>query len=168
MSVVYPYVDLVPEDDVIGALEAQQKELAMLLRPLSEEKAGHRYAEGKWSIREVVGHITDTERVFAYRLLTFARGGDQPQPGFDEKMFAANGGYDAQPFGDLLDGFDAVRTSSLFLLRQLPPEAWDRGGVANNKPIDVRTLARMMAGHARHHTKILRERYFGERTSGPQ
>ena len=159
MSVVYPYVDLVPEENVIGVLEAQQKELNDLLRPLPPEKGGHRYAEGKWSIRQVVGHLTDGERVFSYRLMTFARGGDEPQPGFDENVFVENAGFDAQPLGDLLDAFDAVRESTILLLRQLPPEAWSRSGVANDKPVDVRTLSKVMAGHARHHTKILRERY---------
>ena len=159
MSVVYPYLDLVPEEDVIGVFEAQQKELNAMLRPLAPEKGGHRYAEGKWSIRQVVGHITDAERVFAYRLLTFARGGDQPLPGFEENVFVDNADFDAQTLPALLDGFDAVRTSTLLLLRQLPAEAWSRSGIANNKPIDVRTLAKVMAGHARHHTRILRERY---------
>ena len=159
MSVVYPYAHLVPEDDVVGVLEAQQKELDDLLRPLGPEKAGHRYGEGKWSIRQVVGHVTDAERVFAYRLMTFARGGDEPLPGFDENVFVENAAFDAQPLGALLDAFDATRQSTLHLLRQLPAEAWTRGGIANNKPVDVRTLARVLAGHARHHTKILRERY---------
>ncbi len=159
MSVVYPYVGLVPEDDVIAVLEAHRKEFSDLLRPLSGEKAGYRYAEGKWSIREVVGHVTDAERVFAYRLMTFARGDEHPQPGFDENVFVANAGFDAVPLGKLLDAFDAVRASTLHLLRQMPAEGWTRSGVANGKPVDVRTLAKVMAGHSRHHTKILRERY---------
>ena len=159
MSVVYPYVDLVPEEDVIAVLEGHRKEFSDLLRALPPEMGGHRYAEGKWSIRQVVGHVTDGERVFAYRLMTFARGGDAPQPGFDENVFVENAGFDAQPLSDLLDAFDAVRESTILLLRQLPPEAWARSGVANNKPVDVRTLAKVMAGHARHHTKLLRERY---------
>src|SRR5215467_6874738 len=118
MSIVYPYVNLVPEEDVIGILEAQQKELNDLLRPLAPEKGGHRYAEGKWSIRQVVGHMTDAERVFAYRLMTFARGDNQHSlPGFDENTFVENADFDTQTLEALLDGFDAVRKSTLLLLR---------------------------------------------------
>jgi DinB superfamily len=153
------YTKLVPAGDVVETLARQSDEMLALLRPLSEEKAGHRYAPGKWSIKDLVGHVTDTERVFGYRALAIARGDQGSLPGFDENVYAEMARFDRLPFTDLLSGFDVVRQSSLTLLRQLDAEAWGRVGTANGHATSVRAMAFIMAGHARHHENILRERY---------
>lgn len=153
------YVDLVPDGDVIHALEQGRKDTNKLLGKLSETKAAHRYAPGKWSIKGVVGHIADAERVFTYRALWFARADASPLPGWDENAWAQESDFDAQTLKALLQGYDAVRDATLALLRSLPEPTWTRRGTANNNPVTVRALAWITAGHERHHLKILRERY---------
>ena len=153
------YIELVPEEDLLGAIETQTRETAALLAGVGEEKAAFRYAPDKWSIKQLVGHVTDAERVFAFRLLAFARGEQSPLPGFDENVYVENAGFDARPFAELLDAFAATRRATLLLLRGLPPEAWTRSGTANEKPISVRAVAYTLLGHELHHVKVLRERY---------
>ncbi len=153
------YVALVPDGDVLVTLQRQARETRALLGPLDAARAGHRYAPGKWSVREVLGHVTDTERVFAYRTLSFARGAETELPGFDENAFAQAADFERVALSDLLDDFDAVRAASLALLRRLDASAWQRQGVANGKSISVRALAWLMAGHELHHRSVLRERY---------
>jgi uncharacterized damage-inducible protein DinB len=153
------YIDLVPEDDVVGTLEAQGREIAALLAPLGEEKASFRYAPDKWSVKQVVGHISDAERVFAYRLLSIARGETQSLPGFDEKEYMQHANFDQRPFAELLDDFDATRRATLTLLRGLADDAWTRSGTANATQISVRAIAYTLVGHARHHLGVLRSRY---------
>jgi uncharacterized damage-inducible protein DinB len=153
------YVDLVPDGDVIAALEQGRKDTRNLLGKLSEAKAAYRYAPDKWTIKTVLGHIADAERVFAYRALWFARGAAAPLPGWDENDWARESNFDAQTLEDLLQGYDAVRDATLALLRSLTEPTWTRRGTANNHPVTVRALAWITAGHERHHLKILRERY---------
>jgi uncharacterized damage-inducible protein DinB len=140
-------------------LEDQGRETQQLLAGVSDAKALHRYAPGKWSVKEVVGHVTDTERVFCYRALRFARADDKPLQGFDENAWVPAGRFDARSLEDLAGELDAVRRATIALLRGLDTEALARRGTANNNPISVRALAWIIAGHERHHVGILHERY---------
>ena len=153
------YVSLVPEGDVIATLEGQCGSTAALLRSIPEERAGHRYAEGKWSIRELVGHVIDAERIFSYRLLRIARGDQTPLAGFDQEPYVALGAFDARTLAGIVDEFEAVRRATLLLLQSLTPDAWDRSGTASDNPVSVRALACIMAGHELAHLAVLRERY---------
>ena len=153
------YISLVPDGDVLGSLEQQEKETAKLLGGIPEAKGGHRYAPDKWSIKGVVGHVIDSERVFSYRLLSIGRGDATPLPGFDEKMWAKGANFDDRTLKDLVGEYRMVRDATLALLRSLPAEAWTRRGTANTFPVTVRGLAWIIAGHERHHLKVLRERY---------
>ncbi len=153
------YVDLVPDGDVIETLEQGRQETRKLLGKLSETQAAHRYAPGKWSIKGVLGHIADAERVFTYRALWFARGAADPLPGWDENAWARESGFDAQTLKDLMSNYGAVRDATLALVRALPEAVWSRTGTANAKPVSVRALIWVTAGHEIHHLKILRERY---------
>jgi len=153
------YIDLVPEEAVVAALEAQGREIAALLSPLGEEKASFRYAPEKWSVKQVLGHVTDAERIFDYRLLSIARGETKSLPGFDENDYMRGANFDQRSFADLLDDFDATRRATLTLLRGLADEAWTRSGTANENKTSVRAIAYMVAGHARHHLGVLRSRY---------
>ena len=154
------YISLVPDGPIVEMLERQCEETLSLLRSLPADKAGHAYAPGKWTVAELVGHVADSERVFAYRALCFGRGETQPQPGFDEKIYAASvPGRAGLPFSAVIDDYAAVRNATLSLLRSFTPEAWERRGIANEKEISVRAQAWVIAGHERHHLKVLRERY---------
>jgi uncharacterized damage-inducible protein DinB len=153
------YVSLVPDGDVLQALEQGRNQTTQLLGKLSEAKAAHRYAPEKWTIKGVLGHIADAERVFAYRALWFARGDASPLPGWDEDAWARLSAFDAHSLKDLLAGYDAQRSATLALFRSLPAAAWQRRGIANDNPVTVRALAWIAAGHERHHLEILRERY---------
>jgi uncharacterized damage-inducible protein DinB len=155
------YVARVPEENVIEAMEAQTRETAALLASIDEAKAGHRYAEGKWSIKQLVGHIADGERVFAYRALCIARGDTNSLPGFDETTYAAHANFDARPFREIADDFAVARAATLSMLRGFDDEAWQRMGTANEVAVSVRALAYMLLGHERHHVNVLRERYLG-------
>jgi uncharacterized damage-inducible protein DinB len=155
------YIERVPEGDIVATLEAQMEETLALLRTISEERAGYAYAAGKWTVREVVGHVADTERVLAYRALRIGRGDDTPLPGFDENAYVRKAGFDGRTLGDLLAELDAVRSATLTLVRGLPSEAWTRRGTAAGAPYTVRGLIFMIAGHELHHRAILEERYLG-------
>lgn len=151
------YIRLVPEGNIIDILLAQEKQMTELLASLSESQGAYRYAEGKWTLKEVVGHIADGERVMTYRLLRFARGDQTPLPGFDQDVFMP-------PFGSwttaqLAEDYRAVRQSTITLLRGLPAEAWSRKGTANNVSITARALAYVIAGHELHHMGVIRNRY---------
>ncbi len=155
------YIDLATEDDIVGALDAQAHETAALLGGLSEEQASHRYEPGKWSVKQLVGHVTDGERVFAYRALAFARGETNPLPGFEQDPYVANAGSDDRSIADLAEEFATVRKANVMMFRALSEEAWNRSGIASDNPISVRALAYILLGHERHHLRILRERYLG-------
>ena len=153
------YVSQVPEGDVLDFLARQADETAALVGGLSEAQAAYRYAPGKWSIKQVVGHVADAERVFSYRALRIARNDQTPLASFDENAWMGFGGFDARSLADLLSELRAVRQSTLALYRSLGPEAVARRGVASQKEISVRALIYITAGHERHHVKVLRERY---------
>jgi hypothetical protein len=153
------YVDKVPDGDIISRLAAQRDEVEKLLEAIPPEKETYRYAEGKWSVREVVGHIIDAERVFAYRTLVFARGDRTPQPGFEQDDYVAASGYHAQPIADLVSEFIVHRNSYLWLVRAFGEDIWMRGGTANGVEFTVRSIPWIIAGHAAHHLDVLKERY---------
>jgi uncharacterized damage-inducible protein DinB len=153
------YVDQVTGNDVVSTLRAQIGETAATLRAVSDSDSLKRYAEGKWSLREVVGHLVDAERIFAYRALRIGRGDETPLPGFDQDPYIAAAGFDRRDWNGLIDEFEVVRRSTVMLLDGLDAEAWGRRGTASNNPVTVRAIAFVIAGHELHHMKIVRERY---------
>jgi len=153
------YVKNVTEDDVVAALEAQSRETAALLARIDDEKAAHRYAPDKWSVREVVGHFTDAERIFLYRALAIARGDKGSLPGFDENEYMRNANFDARPMRSIAEEYAAARAATLATFRGFSDEAWQRSGTANNVAVSVRALAHICLGHERHHLRVLREKY---------
>lgn len=155
------YISLVPDGDVLDSLALQRKETQKLLDGISESKAAYRYAPEKWSIKGVVGHVVDAERVFSYRALSIGRGDTTPLPGFDEKHWAGTSNVDDRTLKDLVNEYGLVRDATLALFRSLPDDAWPRRGTANTFSVTVRALAWIIAGHERHHLKVLRERYLG-------
>jgi len=154
------YIAMVPDGEIEETLEAQLGEMKLLSESLSEQAADFRYAEGKWSVKEVLGHISDSERIFAYRMLRIARGDQTPLAGFEQDDYVKTGNFPARALAELVEEFTAVRRASIVLLRSFDAAAWLRRGVANQKEISVRALAFILAGHERHHRRILQERYF--------
>ncbi len=155
------YVANVPDGDIVAVLRDGARELSAVLASIPEERGGFRYAEGKWSVREVLGHVIDAERIFTYRALRMARGDQTPLASFDENAYVGAAGSDARTIADLSEELMAVRESTIRLFASLPDEAWARAGVASANPVTVRALAYITAGHAHHHLRILRERYLG-------
>ena len=153
------YIDLVPGADAMPALRSQIGETLGLVSGLSDAAALHRYAPGKWSVKQVVGHLCDGERVFGYRALRVARGDATPLAGFDENAYAENGEFEARTIADLCHEFHAVREATLALFASLDPPRLARLGTANNAPISARALGWIIAGHELHHRKLLVERY---------
>jgi hypothetical protein len=155
------YIDNVTEEDVVAALDAQAHETAAILGGLSDEQASYRYAPDKWSIKQLVGHVIDGERVFAYRALSIARGETAPLPGFDQDPYVANGGADERSISDLAGELAAVRRANVMMFRAFSEEAWRRMGTASDNPVSVRALVYGILGHERHHLRVLREKYLG-------
>jgi hypothetical protein len=153
------YVASVPEGDVIELLRSGGRELLEAIGRIPEDRGGYRYGPEKWSIREVIGHLIDAERIFTYRALRVARSDRTPLPGFEEKSYVQSAGSDARTIADLTRELGAVREATVLLFESLPGDAWGRSGVASEKEVSVRALAYITAGHARHHLRILRERY---------
>jgi len=153
------YISQVPDGDVVAALAGQIDDFLSALRPLSDEQARYRYAPGKWSVKEIVTHLTDAERVFTYRALSFGRGATDSLPAFDENTWAPEAHADDVPLDELLDEFASLRGATVALFAHFPREAWQRRGIASGKGVSVRALAWITAGHERHHLKVLRERY---------
>lgn len=153
------YIDQVNGPDALPVLAAQRDSTARFLASIPESKAGHRYAEGKWSLREVIGHLGDSERIFAYRLLRFARADESPLAGFDENTYVPAGGFERRSLTDVAAEFGAVRDATLALVRSLDAAAQVRRGSANGKSISVRALAWIIAGHEAHHLRVIGERY---------
>lgn len=153
------YIERVPEGDLLEILGRQVDETAGLMRGLSERDAAFRYAPGKWSIKQVIGHVADTERIMVYRALCFARGERAALPGFEEDDYVKHAKFDARPLADLVGELRAARGATIPFFAGLDAEELARTGTANNRPYSVRSLAYIVAGHERHHAAILAERY---------
>lgn len=155
----FTYIDQVPQGDICELLEAQGREMLDLLRGVSEPQSLHRYAPRKWSIRDVVNHLTDVERLSVFRAFWFARGFESPLPSFDQTIATLAARADDRSWPGLQEEFLAVRAATVAFFRSLPAEAWSRRGIASDNPFTVRALAYLAMGHVTHHMKILRERY---------
>lgn len=156
----HTYVNQLPEaTDVLDLLVAQADEVQQLVSPLDDARAEEAYAEGKWTIKELVQHMLDSERIFAYRALCIARGEQASLPGFDENMYAENSQANSRQLKDILEEYRLVRTSNLYLFRSFTNEMLENVGIANNNPVTLRGLIHVIAGHERHHLNILKSRY---------
>jgi len=153
------YISLVPEEEIIPALTGQIDDLSRLFENVSEEKGTFAYAEGKWSVKEVLSHLIDGERMFAYRALRVARGDKTPIEGFEQDGYIENSHANRRPLAELIREFDLLREANVIFFSNLESADWVRTGTANNVEISVRSLAWIMVGHVRHHVAILRERY---------
>ena len=156
------YIAQVQQDEPIPALERSAEEINRYLSLLPEGKGDYRYASDKWTVKELLQHVTDTERVMAYRALVIARGDTTPLPGFDENSYARQANVDHRSLSDLIDELQLVRKTTICLFQNFDASALRRRGIANNNPITVLALAYIIAGHQLHHFNILRERYFPE------
>ena len=155
----FTYIDQVPDGSICDLLDAQLPSLLELTRGITDEQSHHRYAPGKWSIRDVMTHLTDCERLFVARAFWFARGFDSPLPSFDQEIAVLAAQADQRAWADLVGEFEMVRASTVAFFRSLPTDAWLRRGIASDNPFTVRALAYMCVGHVNHHVAILRERY---------
>jgi uncharacterized damage-inducible protein DinB len=153
------YIERVPTDDIRLILRVQLADTLALLRPLSEQQGMFRYAPEKWSIKQVIGHLIDAERIMTYRALRIARTDDTPLPGFDEDTYAQHAGSNERTLQSLTGELEAARQSTAAFFQHLPDAAWPRRGVANNHSVTVRGLAYIIAGHELHHREILQTRY---------
>jgi hypothetical protein len=153
------YIALVPDGDVLSILEEQMLDTQSLLRSLPAAVSTYRYAPGKWSVNELIGHVIDSERIFAARALRFARNDPTPLPGFEQDDYVRNSNFDEYPIAELASEWESVRRSTVFLFKHLEEPAWMRRGVANNAEVSVRALAYIIAGHELHHREILDTRY---------
>ncbi len=155
----FTYIDRIPQDDILGVMERQREDAGTFLASISEEKSLHRYAPEKWSIRQVLSHINDTERAFAFRALWFGRDFHDPLPSFDQNIGVNAARADEYVWASHVAEFRDVRRATLALFRKLPSEAWRRSGMASGNLVTVNALAYMIAGHMAHHVAILQERY---------
>jgi uncharacterized damage-inducible protein DinB len=153
------YISQVPQGNIVATLEQGLDATLSLLRGLSSDQADFRYAPGKWSIKEVVGHVIDAERVFTYRALRFARNDKTPLPGFEQDDFMRHANFAGRDLSDLAQEFEHVRRASLDLFRNLDAEAWERRGTASGEEVTVHAIAYITAGHEIHHRKIIKEKY---------
>ncbi len=153
------YVSLVTENEIVSALENQVGELEKNFTEISEEHGDFAYSEGKWTIKELLGHIIDGERVFSYRALRFSRNDAAPLAGFEENFYVANSNFGNRTLADLVEEFSLLRRSNVIFFKTLSEDAWLRTGVASDNSISVNALAYISVGHVRHHLNILRERY---------
>ena len=154
------YISLITGNDILGALQAQLNQTTTLFSGRSERDGDFRYAPDKWTVKEVVGHISDSERVFSYRALSIARGDQTPLPGFEQDDYVRAAHFNKRTLADLVEEFADVRLASLALFSSFDAEAWVRRGFANKNPATVRGLAFTLAGHELHHRRILEQRYF--------
>jgi hypothetical protein len=153
------YISLVPGNDVLAALEDQRRQTLLWLSGRAEAEGELRYLPDKWSLKEVVGHINDSERIMSYRALRISRGDQTPIEGFEQDDYVRNAPFAQRPLADWIEDYIAVRRATLSLFRNLDEAAWGRSGVANNNEVTVRALAYVIAGHELHHRKILEEKY---------
>jgi uncharacterized damage-inducible protein DinB len=155
----FTYINLVPDGPIVRALQAQHADIHMLLQRVSDDQAGASPASDEWSIKQVVAHVSDTERLFAFRALWFARGEQSELPGMEPNPWVAITDANARPLSGLLAEFDQVRAASISLFANLDASAWERRGRASGSPVSVRALAWIIAGHELHHSRSLREQY---------
>lgn len=155
----FRYIDLVPEGDIVQQLEAQHSAIRKLLRDITEAEAAASPASGEWSVKQVVQHVIDAERLFVFRALWFARGEQAALPGMEPDPWVANTDANARTVADLLDEFAHVRAASVAFFANLDGAAWARSGSASGNPVSVRALAWIAAGHELHHNQSLREVY---------
>jgi DinB family protein len=153
------YIDLISSDDIVNVLESQLDETLSFLSGVSEEKSLHRYAPDKWSIRQLLGHVNDCERLFVFRAMWFARGFPDPLPSFDQNICVEFAEADEVAWSSHVEEFRRLRLATIAFFRNLPEKAWLRSGIASDNPFTVRALAYIAAGHVAHHTGILKERY---------
>lgn len=154
------YISLVPGDDILTTLDTQRRQTILLLCGRDESDGDLRYAPGKWTVKEVLGHLCDTERIMAYRALRIARADPTPIEGYEQDDYVNNSPAGHVPLAELVDDYIAVRRATLTLLRNLDEADWARRGVANKYEITVRALAYVIAGHEVHHRTMLEEKYF--------
>ena len=167
VSYYHRYIEKVSDDDLGTQLLQQLREVEQLFESVTDRDALARYADDKWSIKEILGHLSDSERIFSYRLLRIARGDTTPLPGFEQNPYVAAGRFDDRPLPMLLAELRAVRLSTAALLEGLPEEAWSRWGVMDGNPVTSRALAYIIVGHVAHHLSVLRERYGLSALSNP-
>jgi hypothetical protein len=154
------YVAVAPDlNDAVKLLTMQREAVRQKLQGVTRDKAAYRYADGKWTVREVVGHLSDAERVFQYRLLRIGRADETPLSGFDENAWVPAGQFEDRDFGDVLEEFVAVRNATLALVRGLPKDGWGRAGIANGKRVTTAALVYVIYGHVEHHLRLFEERY---------
>ncbi|WP_339185251.1 DinB family protein [Paenibacillus sp. FSL R5-0701] len=153
------YIRLVPEGNLIEMLEQQANIVQNLLSSLTEEQANYRYAEGKWSVKEVIGHLLDNERIMSSRLLRIARGDQANHPGYDQDVLMQTHPFDSYTLADLSEEYAVTRRSTILMLRRLTPEAWLCRGIVSDNTASARSIAFVMAGHELHHLSVLRDRY---------
>ncbi len=153
------YIDQVEGTDILSTLSRQANEVVEVAKSIDEQRSLHRYAPDKWSIREVLNHISDTERAFAFRALWFARGFTDPLPGYDQNIAMAGSGANDRSWASHVADFTAVRAATMTLFETVPAEAWSRRGIASGKEFSVRAMAFIAAGHVAHHLRLLREKY---------
>lgn len=156
------YIGKVPGSDIMSFLQDQLDSTASLIRGLDEAVGALRYEPGKWTVKELIGHIIDTERVFAYRALVFSRNDSTSLPGFDQEPWAKHAPHGKMSMADLASEFESVRRSTIHLFRHLDADAWSRRGIGNNKEMTTRAAAYIIAGHTQHHLDILKSRYLGK------
>ena len=154
------YISLITGSDILATLDAQRRQMMLLLSGRDESDGDLRYAPDKWNVKEVLGHVCDTERIFAYRALRIARGDRTPIEGFEQDDYVRNGPFARAPLAEIIEDYIAVRRATLTLFRDLYEAAWSRRGIANKNEITVRALAYIIAGHELHHRRILEEKYF--------
>jgi hypothetical protein len=155
------YTSLVKTNDILDTLARQARETAALLGGLTEEQGNSRYEPGKWSIKQLAGHVNDTERIFSYRALRISRNDRTNIEGFEQDDYVRSGPFEHCRLSDLVDEFQTIRKATILLFRFLDQDAWTRMGVANNNEVSVRAIAHIIAGHELHHVGILREKYLG-------
>jgi hypothetical protein len=157
------YISLVQGSDILETLDSQRRQTLLLLCGREESDGDHRYSPEKWTVKELLGHVCDTERIFAYRALRIARGDRTPIEGFEQDDYVRNGPFAQMPLAELIEDYIAVRRATLTLFRNLDEAAWARRGIANTNEVSVRALAYTIAGHELHHRRILEEKYFAAR-----
>jgi len=153
------YISLVDGDNVLPIMEKQPGELRAMFASVSEDKGTFAYADGKWTVKELLSHLIDGERIFAYRVLRISRGDETPIEGFEQDDYIATSNANNRSFSDLLDEFDLQRRSNMLMLNNISDEGSKRMGTASDNPVSTRALVYCLAGHVRHHVKILNERY---------